>query len=167
MRYLCFIPLLTLLISFGAFAKKNIISKTTPDGVVVLIDNNKVSASDNDLKVKHLTYDITLASFSDSVAFTATIVSKDAFKADSASIMNAKRSKVERIYIEPSGNKWKNRLRFYISYEEFEELKDANTPPMIVWYISDRKYSFVLSASNWEKQQATWQYASQIIENNK
>jgi len=82
--------------------------------------------------------------------------------------MNAKRKQSRANFIlNQVVTNGKIRLRFYISYEEFEELKDTNTPPIIVWYISDRKYSFVLSASNWEKQQATWQYASQIIENNK
>jgi hypothetical protein len=149
------------------FAKKNIISKTTPDGVVVMIDRLALPANDNDYNIKNLKYDITLVSFSDSVSFTATIVSKQAFKPDSASISDSEKLKVEKIYVEPKGDGWKSRLRFYMSYKEFERVKNSETSPIVKWYIANKPYSFSLNDSKWKEQQNTWEYAHTIIENNK
>jgi hypothetical protein len=167
MRYFRFITILILFISFGAFAKKNIISKTTPDGVVVMIDRLDIPANDNDYNIKSLKYDITLVSFSDSVSFTATIVSKNAFKPDSASISDSGKLKVEKIYVEPKGAEWKSRLRFYMSYNDFERVKNSQLSPIVNWYVAGRPYSFVLKNSKWKDQQKTWEYASTIIDNNK
>lgn len=167
MRYLKLLLLFTLLIPTSLVARRNVLTKTMSNGTLAYVDNYEFKAESNDLGIKSLKYDITLVTFNDSVMVTSTIVANRAFSPDSVSVAGANNYQVEKIYLEPSGKKWNNRLRFYMTLDEFKKIAAESEAPQFVWHSKDNKYKFYLKPKDWNKQRNDWSFALEVIEVNK
>ena len=160
-----------LLFPLSLYAQKNVKTKISPDETIVFIHDFQFAANDanNDRGLKSMDYDITLVTSNDSVSITSTIISKKPFRPDSVGISGLGNYAVERLYADPKGGKWANRLRFYITFQDFQRLTNADATPAITWLSGDASsaYTFSPKTKEWAKQQESWQFAIEVITENR
>ena len=117
---------------------------------------------------KGMTFDMTyLSNDDDSVSFTSTIVTNHASPIDSVTIhsnQHSIRTNIEQIYCEPHKNKYIWRIRYYITWTQWKELYNNQTP-YIIEFEKDLMFSF--HKKKWEKEKNDINNILQIIELNK
>ena len=139
-------------VSAGSINKKFIFFSGS-DGTLFYIKPQKMPKADGSAALRKLKYDITTMASEDSVSITAFVYTRQRFKFDEATILNADgsrvTSKIETIFIKPkSTKKYINRLRFWMKRKDFDKLFETAEPFMLD-YGYDVKFKF--SPGKWEK----------------
>lgn len=153
------ITILALLLSVVAadaesFAKEYI-SHGTGDGAVYFVKPRKMQRDDDSRAAKALLYDMTHVVGSDTVSYTVSIVTKDAFRPDSVSVLmpdgQILKKPLEKIYIEPGKSIWTARMRFYLSCREFYRLYSGVHPFRLAFCHAADTASFHFKDKDWTK----------------
>lgn len=155
------------LMAFAINPVKEVTARITPGLTVIFVHPQKFDAKDEHC-IEMKEYDVTMHSeSSDSVAVTFTYLSPDPVlvKQVGLSILSGKRCyKPERIFLEPSGKKWKGRMRFYISQDVLAEMSNSETPIELEAVCDDDHHSvFSYSPKRWRDRCVVWKYALEIL----
>lgn len=117
----------------AAKPEKEIMTHSTGEGTVAFIKPRKVDRMKGSAAAKSMEFDVTLSTLSDSVSIAATIVCPQVLEPDSVRCNGSEAFALERIYCEPKSGKWVNRLRFYLSREQFADLFCSPEPIVFDW----------------------------------
>lgn len=173
-RKLYFITTIFILVGLaqmnGGNPSNEILTKNTPDGTVIFIKPQKMKRCDGIGVLKDLEYDIVLASLSDSVSFTATLITEAPLKLDSVHVSNPGFNAmypIERLYVEPKGKNWESRVRFYMNIIDFTELALKPGYMSLQWGTQPKAPLYRHNSKKWEKFRSVYNFACKVLEQNK
>lgn len=149
---------------------KHVFTKTTPDGTVVFIKPHKIKRDGTTQVLKDMECDIVLTTFSDTVTFTATLITPQPIPFDSVEVSVGNFNSyfpVEKLYIEPTGDNWSSRVRFYTSVSDFTRLYDTSGILRVKWGNNYIAPSYILKDKDWNKRRQIYKFAFDVISHNK
>ena len=140
----------------------------TDKGMIYFICPAKMEKTKGSLAEKPLLYDITCPPQNDTVSVTATIWTKNPYRAEKAGIVVSgniqKTVDVENIYVEPCKSRYISRVRFKILWTELKELFQSQTPFAIEF---NDNVSFMFPVKQWAARREEVSNIIQIIEFNR
>lgn len=114
-----------------------LIVKSTPDGTVIFAKPEKMSKVKGSTACKDLEYDVTASTLADTVYFTASVLTKTPFATDSITIDGGsafcRTYPLERIFVEPKGDKWISRVRASLPLPDFKALIAVPQSPEFIY----------------------------------
>ena len=162
--------LYAVMVCMGSTHANNLIIKSSPDVTVVFVKPASMPRYGESEAKSDMSYDLTLTSRSDSISFTASIFTMSPAVIDSVLIAYGDSCvlfPVEKIFIEPDGSKWQNRLRVYIPKDVFNDLLYCESPPVFRWGTHCIVASFKHKSSKWLSMRSTLRLADEVIERNR
>lgn len=110
----------------------------------------------SDKKIKSIAYDYTYVQNTDSVTMLSTFISSVAMKPLSATISSETCSfeePVEMLYLKPKGKEFEYRLKFTMSFEQWDDLYNCEKPFVVTYNFSNsvqsESFSFSYSQGKW------------------
>lgn len=140
---------------------KQIITRSLGDDFLAYVKPRKMPAVKQSLALKPLEYDLTATTINDSVSLTCTIVTAQPLLTDSMRIDTCSFA-FERIFVEPKGKTWVNRIRVYMSKANFQNLFCSDRSPQL----NMNGALFLTPQKNWEPQRKTNSFMMQLIDLN-
>lgn len=162
-----------LLFSFFLHAEnlsKHVFTKTTPDGTVVFVKPHKIKRDGTTQALKDMECDIVLTTFSDTVTFTVSLITPQPISFDSVEVSVGNFNSyfpVEKLYIEPIGDNWSSRVRFYTPVSDFTRLYNTSGILRFKWGYNDTAPSYILNDKDWNKRRQVYRFAFDVISHNK
>lgn len=154
--------------AFASSVSKRYTTFLTESGMLYFIRPMHMPKCNENQTRYGMTFDITyLSGDTDSVSFTATVVTPIVEKLDSVYIKSGSKIvkvKTVLIYCEPYKSYYVNRLRFYIKWSEWKDLYGCMTP-YVVEFNNHLRFSFY--QNKWKKESKTINDIINIIELNK
>lgn len=132
-KFMCLI--LLSIMSVGVYAKNpasSLIVKANGNETLIFVKPSRMSKAKDSAAKSDMVFDVTFTSDNDSIAIRSTHITEMPEQFDSVMIESAtfvKKYPLEKIFIEPHGNKWKSRLCFYISRHAFIEIVSSVNSP--------------------------------------
>lgn len=132
---------------------KKYYSRITDQGYIYFVKPRKMPR-EGKVALKDMVFDITCASSNDSASFTATIITAQPMKENSVTITEANgkthKTNILHLFTDADGHNYKNRVRFYLSMAEAEQLYEA---PSSFKLSFEQGPSFFYPAGKWKKEQ--------------
>lgn len=176
MTFLRYILSLVLIVgSISGIGAKNpasaLLIKSTPDATVVFVKPEKMSKAKDSDACKELEYDITAATLSDTIFFTASVITRMPMSTDSITITGSgdfcRTYPLERIFVEPKGDKWISRVRAGMPLAEFKELIALQQSPEFIFAPgSPSKVSFQDKQKKWDDRCRIYNLLIEILNRN-
>lgn len=149
---------------------KNLIIKSMPDVTVVFVNPASMPKVEGSEAKKDMSYDLTLDSRSDSVSFTASVLTASPTVIDMVQITygdSCVSLPVEKIFIEPEGSAWQSRLRVYIPKDLFNNLLYCEYSPTFTWGTDASAPMFRHKTDKWLSVRQTFRLADEVIGRNR
>lgn len=123
------------------------------DGKLFYVFPQKMDKAEGCVAKSKLKYDVTTLSTTDSISFTAFIVTPQYVQFGTATLTFADgsslTSEIELLFVKPKGSKkYVNRVRFWVNREEFDKIV-ASPTPLLFDYGSNCTFKF--SQKKWDK----------------
>lgn len=144
--------------------------KSTSDATVVFAKPTKMSKKKNSAALKDLEYDVTASTMCDSISITASVITAAPLVLDSVNVECGAQCltySLERIFVEPKGENWLSRIRFYVPISDFKSVILSDVAPVIVYSPkSENAPSFEDKKSKWRNRKQVYELIINILNQN-
>lgn len=106
------------------------------EDMVIFNKPSKMRKTKASSAVSDMSVDFTFTKYNDSVAVKSTHITSLPLQMDSVTIISDNylaKYPLEKLFVEPDGNRWKTRLCFYMSRHELIEMVSAEIPPIFTF----------------------------------